>query len=1369
MSRAAGAAPADSDFTSLANNHGGTSWTDSGLTSDTQYWWRVRAFNNAGSGADSEVTATPSIATANTPPTGSVTIAGTATQGETLTVDTTAIADPDGPASLTFGYQWKRGGTDIPGATGATYTLTQADVGAAIAVTVSWTDDGGMDESLTSAATAAVANVNDTPTGAVTITGTATQGETLTAVTDTIADADGLGTFSYQWKRDGTAIPGATGSTYVLAQADVGAAITVTVSWTDDGGTAESLTSSATAMVANVNDDPTGAVTIAGTATQGETLTAVTDTIADPDGLGTFTYQWKRDGADIAGATGSTYVLAQADVGAAITVTVNWTDGGNTMESLTSAPTAAVTAANRAPTGSVTIDGTATQGETLTAVTDTIADADGLGTFAYQWKRDGADIAGTTGTTYVLTQADVGAAITVTVSWTDGGNTVESLTSAPTAAVANVNDAPIGSVTITGTATLGETLTAVTDTIADPDGLGTFSYQWKRDGADIAGATGSTYVLVQADVGAEIAVTVSWTDGGNTAESLTSAPTAAVTAANRAPTGSVTIDGTATQGATLTAVTDTIADPDGPATLTFGYRWHRDGTAIPGATGATYVLVQADVGAAITVTVSWTDAGNTVESLTSAPTEAVADGIDVLGADPSPPPTVTTNADGTTTVAAEVGGFPVRLTLPPGHGVGGVTFDPDATPAVASPHGVTFGAHPAWVGIELDAELPVGASAVVCLPRPEGVDEPAVYHLHDDAAEWTALEPASSPDGFVCGETESFSTFVVGGASSDPVPTFEGESVPDQMWTVGEEIEALVLPAASGGDGPLRYTLEPDVSAYGLVFDPAERAVAGTPDAALSKKRFIYTATDSDPVGADSVSLAFYVTIADDLDERGRAMKHTLAAFGRTVAESMVATVEERAAAPRGRSSGRMKGMIGGQAISPESLGSGEEMKRFFGAFLEDDGSLRSLDRDDLLSGSSFHIAPVGGRGDWVLWGRGDRSGFEGHPLNGFSMEGDVLSGHAGFDVLPREDLLTGLAINRSEGDMDWRFAEGPEGTIEAGVTSLHPYAHWSPRTDMGVWAMLGYGRGEAVLDDGETGPAATALEMRMAAAGARKELGPAGGADWALKADGFVVGIDTEKRPLLPAVAAEAHRLRLGLEGKADAALAGGSQVTGTVELAARLDGGDADEGAGAEVGGGLAWADPGLGLDVEMRGRFLAAHGASGFEEWGMSLSAKYDPGEPGEGLHLALGPSWGDMSGGADALWQNARTMETGAADREESEGAAGMRLEAEAGYGLDLMGDTVRLTPFGMLSGTEGDAHARLGTRLGVAARPGLNLDLEFYNEPERRDAETGGPLFGIDGRLRREVDGGRGELEFTGGAQAGEEEAFRIGLQYRIRF
>ena len=189
--------------------------------------------------------------------TGAPTISGTAQVGETLTADTSAISDADGLTSVTWQYQWLRNDSEINGATSSSYTLVNADQNQAIKVKVSFTDDAGNEEALTSTATAAVAaRTNRTATGTPTISGTARVGETLAASTAGIADADGLDnvSYSYQWLRsDGEAesgITGATGSTYTLTDNDEGKTVKVKVSFTDDEANDESLTSAATGAVA---------------------------------------------------------------------------------------------------------------------------------------------------------------------------------------------------------------------------------------------------------------------------------------------------------------------------------------------------------------------------------------------------------------------------------------------------------------------------------------------------------------------------------------------------------------------------------------------------------------------------------------------------------------------------------------------------------------------------------------------------------------------------------------------------------------------------------------------------------------------------------------------------------------------------------------------------------------------------------------------------------------------------------------------------------------------------------------------------------------------------------------------------------------
>ena len=375
----------------------------------------------------------------------------------------TEIADADGLGNAVFAYQWVSNDgdadADIAGATAASYTLSTDETGKTVKVRVAFTDDGGTEETLVSAATGTVEPVaqaavsNTAPTGLPTIAGTARVGETLGASVTGIADADGLSgaTFAYQWvSNDGSAdadIAGATAASYTLTAAEAGKTVKVRVAFTDDGGTGETLLSAATAAVAAANAAPTGLPAIAGTARVGETLEASVSGIADADGLSgaTFAYQWVSDDGsadtDIAGATAASYTLTAAEAGKTVKVSVTFTDGRGTQETLVSEATEAVAAANAAPTGLPAIAGTARVGETLEASVTEIADADGRDDagFAYQWvASDGetdADIAGATAAAYTLTAAEAGKTVKVRVTFTDGRGTEESLVSAATAAV----------------------------------------------------------------------------------------------------------------------------------------------------------------------------------------------------------------------------------------------------------------------------------------------------------------------------------------------------------------------------------------------------------------------------------------------------------------------------------------------------------------------------------------------------------------------------------------------------------------------------------------------------------------------------------------------------------------------------------------------------------------------------------------------------------------------------------------------------------------------------------------------------------------------------------------------------------------------
>ncbi|MCJ1702634.1 hypothetical protein [Rathayibacter sp. VKM Ac-2926] len=525
------------------------------------------------------------------------TISGSATAGDTLT----AVPGTWGPSPVALSYQWLSNGDPISDATGPQYVVSQWDLGNAITVQVTGTKAGYATASRTSAAVTVTAGslTNSVPT----VTGSAAIGGTLTANPGNWGPAPVE--LAYQWKRNGTAIAGATGSSYVVASADSGTALTVSVTGTKYGYTTATRTSSATQVglpLQTLMPTPT----ITGSTTVGSTLTANPGTW---DSGVTLSYQWKKNGGTyISGATAKTYVLKASDAGATLTVSVTGTKTGYSPATKTSATTAAVTNGAVITGATPTITGTATVGQKLTAVPGTWTPSPV--TLAYQWQRNGTAISGATATTYTLVAADAGAAITVAVTGTKSGYTAVTKTSAAVTAKAALQTL-MPTPTITGTTKVGSTLTANPGTW---DAGTTLSYQWKKNnGTYISGATAKTYVLKASDAGATITVSVTSTKTGYSPATKTSATTALVTGG--VLTGATpTITGTAKVGQTLTAVPGTWS----PAPVTLSYQWKRGGTAISGATSATYKTVSADAGKAITVTVTGTKAGYTTLSKISA-------------------------------------------------------------------------------------------------------------------------------------------------------------------------------------------------------------------------------------------------------------------------------------------------------------------------------------------------------------------------------------------------------------------------------------------------------------------------------------------------------------------------------------------------------------------------------------------------------------------------------------------------------------------------------------------------------------------------------------------------------------------------------
>ena len=362
-----------------------------------------------------------------------------------------------------------------------------------------------------------------------------------------------------------------------------------------------------------------------------------------------------------------------------------------------------------------------------------------------------------------------------------------------------------------------------------------------------------------------------------------------------------------------------------------------------------------------------------------------------------------------------------------------------------------------------------------------------------------------------------------------------------------------------------------------------------------------------------------------------------LARFGRTVAEQALGGIADRMAADRVPG---MRGSLAGQAIGFDPGRSGDApahdaapdtstdretalaladvARRFGGNTRFDDTGHRigesigaaqteTMTGREALLGSSFALTgEQDSRGGSVaFWGRASHGTFDGR-ADEVELDGKVTTGMLGADYA-RGRWLVGLALARSAGEGGYRDAEpegpgpgvgadddagGMNGRVEASLNAAIPYASLQVLEGLTLWGAAGFGTGEVTLDPDNDAPMSADTEWTMAAAGLRGDLldppeDAAGGPALALVSDAMWARTNSEKTRDLAASESGVTRLRVGLEGSWRVALEEGGSLMPTLEAGLRHDGGDAETGFGGELGGGIAWVDPALGLSLDLSGR--------------------------------------------------------------------------------------------------------------------------------------------------------------------------------------
>ncbi len=458
--------------------------------------------------------------------------------------------------SLPLTYQWRKDGQPIDGATNSSLTLPSvqnSDVGNYY-VTVS--EASGSATSVTAVvAIAGIPRITTQP-GSV----GAAVGATVTLSVAATGDAP----LTYQWWKDGVTVVGATGSTLLLTNvqpANAGSYNVVVSEPTGSVTSSDAVVTVGTAAPSGVPQITTQPISLVIPAGSTGTL-SVTATGDAP-----FSYQWRKGGQPIDGATGATLVLAnaQATDAGSYYVVVSESTGSVTSTTVTvsiSAPLVPGVPQITAQPSSIT----AAAGSTVVLSVSAIGDA----ALTYQWQKNGSSIAGATGTTLILPDAQTrdSGSYTVIVSET---------TVSVTSSIATVLIAGIPQITVqptSTTASLGTTVTLSVTATADT----ALTYQWRKDGAPIDGASSRTLTLsnVQLSDAGGYLVVVSQPTGSATSS------TAVVTIS--VPPGLTLVP--ATQGAAVTLQ----VSPGVSSDTSLSYQWQLNGDPIAGAVNSSFTL-----------------------------------------------------------------------------------------------------------------------------------------------------------------------------------------------------------------------------------------------------------------------------------------------------------------------------------------------------------------------------------------------------------------------------------------------------------------------------------------------------------------------------------------------------------------------------------------------------------------------------------------------------------------------------------------------------------------------------------------------------------------------------------------------------------
>ena len=785
----------------------------------------------------------------------------------------------------------------------------------------------------------------------------------------------------------------------------------------------------------------------------------------------------------------------------------------------------------------------------------------------------------------------------------------------------------------------------------------------------------------------------------------TYAMTMNVAPVNDPATGRPGISGSPGLGEVLSADTSVIVDVDGMDHAEFRYQWIRvvgaEDRDIPDATDATYTLEAADMGAAMKVSVGFTDDAGFDEVL-------VSDALQTprIAAPPEPRNLRATGGDGRAVLTWE----------PP--------LDDGGAPVAGYEYRYAAG---------------------------DSVPEDAAWNS-------VGTDLTATLDGLANGETHSFEVRALNLVGAGPAARASAvpaavPNAPARLTAIAGDAQVALAweaPASDGGaeiiDYEYRFAVGPNPPA-GASWRSAGPDLGETVTGLANGETYAFEVRAVNGLGAGPAASG--VAELAELNRFSDAMLDGwLARFGRAASFDTAELIRRRLEEGPQRSQlilggQRIDGLLQGpekRAGEPVRLahlswnpcrmcpGGGVDRTEVGARSLPGDPSLATNDPDrragrssstsarlpgfeELLLRSSFHFSSAledesgeaQGPGPRTVWGGGAGSRFDAR-VDSLALEGEVSTGILGFDGQWGR-LLAGLAVSHSQGEGSYRNGGDVSGLVRSELTGLYPYAHFQVGPATSFWGTLGYGTGQLRLvpDEGAS-VNETDLSNAMLALGGRgvlsTRMGESGRFELALRSDALLTNTGADAFPGFDDDAeGSTSRVRLMLEGSGSVAIRGGA-LSPTLEAGFRHDGGDAERGMGVELGAGLAWSSGRLTL--QLNGRGLLAHEDDDYSEWGYGGAVHYRGADDGRGPRLSLSLAGGRERGGAEALWS---LRDAGALARGRTAGP-GQRIQLELGYGLQSAWRDALWYPY---LGMETSADSGRELRMGLNLTAGDSLD------------------------------------------------------------